>query len=303
MTTGQSAQEANRRWLPLAVLALWLHLFWSVSPIWRNGEYYQYGWYVPVLALWFFLRRWREARDEPWREVPVGWVAAVALGLLPFLMAVRAVGYFDADWRLPLLAQAAVVVAVTHALIAWARGAKVSWALAPVTLFALSAVPYPWQIEQAMIRRLTGTVISLAGEWFNLFGRPVEVVGETLESMGTVVEVTEGCSGIRSMQNLVMASLFFGELFRLGWLWRVALLGVGVLAAVLVNAGRAMVLAAIRFDHGSEAFDAAHDTVGFAAFGVSAVILLLAALAGSRFSWLRGKRRRVVVVRREVASS
>lgn len=298
-TTAQGTDATERWWLPLALLALWAHLYWSVSPVWRDGEYYQYGWYVPLLAGWFFLRRWREADTAAWRRPRGWWLALVAAGLLPLLGLVRAIGYFDANWRPPLLLQALVVVALTHAMVGWCRGWKVSWSLLPVTVFALSAVPYPWQLEQAMIRRLTGAVIAIAGELFNLAGRPVEVRGETLESMGTVVEVTDGCSGIRSLQNLVMAALFFGELFRLAWGWRLGLLGVGVAAALAVNTGRAMVLAVIRFDRGPEAFTAAHDTVGFAAFAVSALLLLLAALAGSHFSWRSGRRRRVVVVRRD----
>ena len=36
---------------------LWLHFFWCLVPSWRFGEYYEYGFLVPVLAFGFAWRR------------------------------------------------------------------------------------------------------------------------------------------------------------------------------------------------------------------------------------------------------
>jgi len=279
-------------WLALLAI-LWLYLFWCLIPSWDSEGYYGYGWMVGPASLFFFWRRLEPVRDGkiPSVDGRAGWPPVV--GLLAFLVVLiplRMVEFADSSWRPPLWLHAMLVVGLSHFVIAWKLGWKYSMFFVPATIYALTAVPYPSQIEQLLVRKLTGGVIQIAGELFNLFGRPVTVLGETLESMGTVVEVTEGCSGIRSFQSLLMSALFFGELFRLRWFYRVLLLVIGVAAAVVMNTGRAMTLARIRFDEGEVAFNAAHDNVGFLSFGLSAVVLLIAAKICSE----RPERRRVL---------
>ena len=43
--------------LPVALTVLWLHFFWCLVPSWRFGQYYEYGFLVPVLAFGFAWRR------------------------------------------------------------------------------------------------------------------------------------------------------------------------------------------------------------------------------------------------------
>lgn len=255
---------------------LWGQLYYAASWIWLSSEYYSYGWFVPPLAALLFARRWRARRADR-ASVPVVRLVLIALLLLPTLVLLRSIAHFDPNWRPPLVAQAALVAATSHVLLAWFRGWRLSLAFLPVTIYALSAVPYPWRIEQAIIRTLTGNVMAISAEVFNFMGRPVTVVGEQLESGGVRVEVTEACSGIRSFQNLIMAALFFGELFFLSWRGRLAMIGISLAVSVIVNIWRAMTLARIRFDEGEAAFHAAHDQVGYLAYLVSALVLLGAA--------------------------
>ena len=154
---------------------------------------------------------------------------------------------------------------------------KVSAFFLPVTVFAWSAVPYFWQLEQLMVRQLTGWVIGITREVFLLGGHPVERMGERLTMNGQVCEVTDGCSGIRSIQSLVMASLFFGELLWLKWPGRVTLVITALAAAVLCNTGRAWHLARVQFSQGTEAVHAAHDTAGHVAFAAAALMLFVMA--------------------------
>ncbi len=291
-----AATSATSAVLLGALGVMWMQLFVSCISIWQNSEYYTYGWYVPPAALLFFLRRWKSDdfdRSEL-RPIPVLWPLGIALALLVPLFAIRTLGHFDASWRPPILLHAGMVAVISHGLLALAAGWRRSLWFLPLTIFALSAVPHPFQVEQTMIRQFTGWVIDLSVEWFALAGRPVSAVGERLESLGTVVEVTQGCSGIRSFQSILMASLFFGELFflRIGPRLVLVVLGLGV--TLLVNTGRAIALATIRFDRGEEAFKAAHDSVGMIAFAVSAAILLLVALLLRTLGDRRGRRRLVV---------
>jgi exosortase len=265
----------------LAIGLMWLQLFWSLVPTWRFGEYYQFGWFVPILAVGLIWRRWNllgpGANPNPAPKLPI-WTTAIALLCVIIIIPLRLVTTADPGWRPPLLLHVFIVFSATHLLLwkGWGRG--VSLGLMPATLFALSAVPYPWQLEQALIRKLTGTVINLTREAFLLAGKPVELLGERLAIGTNVVEVTDGCSGIRSLQSLIMVALFFGELLFLSFAKRLGLILVAAICAIGVNTIRAYWLAEIHFTQGKQAAAAAHDTLGHAAFIASAVILYLAAL-------------------------
>lgn len=265
----------------IAIGLLWLQLFWSLVPTWRFGEYYQFGWFVPFLAAGLAWRRWNmldAARNpSPAPKLPL-WISAIAVLSILIIIPLRLVTTADPGWRPPLLLHVILVFTATHLLLwkGWSR--RVSLGLMPVTLFALSAVPYPWQLEQGLIRKLTGTVINLTREAFLLAGKPVELIGERLAIGSNVVEVTDGCSGIRSLQSLIMVALFFGELLFLSIAKRLGLILVAALCAIGVNTIRAYWLAEIHFTQGKQAAAAAHDTLGHAAFIASAAILYLSAL-------------------------
>lgn len=71
----------------------------------------------------------------------------------------------------------------------------------------------------------------------------------------------------------------FGEFFRVSIAQRFLLVGLAGAVALIVNVGRALFLARIRFDQGESAFEASHDGVGHAAFAVGGLCLLLATRA------------------------
>lgn len=208
------------------------------------------------------------------RRKSLGWrQGVILLFAVVIILPLRMISEVDPGWRPPILAHAAIVFGLTHMILWYFASWKLSLWFFPVTLFGLTAVPLPWQIEQGVVRTLTGTVVSLTSETFLLLGRPVESVGERLVLGDEMVEVTEGCSGIRSLQSLGMAALFFGELLLLSWNRRFILIGVAAVCAVLVNTARAWCLAEIHFSKGAAAADAAHDGIGHIAFAVSAGIL------------------------------
>ena len=201
----------------ITLSVLWLHYFWCLVPSWRFGQYYAYGFLVPVLAFGF---AWRRAgmsggvADEPWH--PGKPAAAIMLVMaavgLPALVPLRIVETGDPGWRPMIVLHGLLVTVASHLAVARWRGWRTSAFFLPVTIFAWSAVPYLWQFEQALVRHLTGMVTGLTREVFLLGGQPVERLGERLVLGSQVVEVSDGCSGIRSIQSLVMAALFFGEL-------------------------------------------------------------------------------------------
>ena len=261
--------------LVITIGFLWLQLYYSAVPLWIHGDYYGYAWFVPPLAAFFFSQRWRQRSKTECSSFDGFGLVVVAGILFPVLLSIRAFEGFDPSWRPPILLHAGIVTLLSHWLIWKFCGRKTSLGMIPVTIFALSAIPYPFQLEQAVIRILTEWVVQAAGSLFHLVGRPVVATGGVLEFNGTKVEVTDGCSGIQSLQSLVMVALCFGEFFRVRTVQRFLLVGLAGAVAVTVNVGRALYLASIRFDQGESAFHAAHDGVGHGAFAIGGVCLLL----------------------------
>jgi exosortase len=261
-------------WLPLFLAAAaWLPAMLAASYVWRNGEFYDYGWFVPPAAGWLAIQRWR-ASSAPQRELPGPRVAMVLIFLLPWLLMLRVLGHADPAWRLPISLLGLTAVFVSHTVIAAARGWRESFSYGWITLLCGAALPWPSVVEHSLVQGLTNQVVACVVEVFHLVGRPVEVTGQRLWLHGTSVDVTDGCSGVRSLQSFFMATWFFVELQRLRWEKALILLAAACGAAFVVNSARSFALAWIRFEHGQAAFDRAHDWLGLLAFLASALFFL-----------------------------
>ena len=240
----------------------------AASYVWRNGNYYDYGWFVPPAALWLVIWRWRQFGDPlylPQRRS----VLALAALLLPWILILRVLGNVDPSWRLPIGLLGVTATLSSHALIAVTYGWRVSAGFVWITLLCLSAMPWPSAVESWIVHHLTQGVVMATAEVFHLYGKPVEVLGDRLRLHDLMVEVTDGCSGVRSFQSFVMATWFFAELQRLRVAQAMLLLTCACGAAFVVNLARSFALALIRFEHGELAFEHAHDGLGLLAFMVS----------------------------------
>lgn len=261
---------ASRRSTGAVVMlaAIWALVFLMGSQAWRHGEYYDYGWYVPPLAVLIFLRRWRELPEQPVDANRAWWLAGAIF--LPVWIVARVLSVADPFWRLPQWVVAGLALVASHCLIVACKGRGSSRAFLPVAAFALTAVPLPKGIETTVVDSLSAGVIQVTAEIFNLLGRPVQIWGNRMESMGEWVEVADGCSGIRSLQGFLMVALFFGEWLRLGRLERGLLLLLSLGCVWLANVVRAWVLAGLRFESGAPAFDRWHDSLSLLTFAVAA---------------------------------
>ncbi len=263
------------RWSAVVPLvALWVPAMIAASYEWGHGEYYDYGWFVPPAALWLLLCRLLENRGSvslPRR----GWIIAAALVLVPWFIGLRILGYADPSWRLPIGLLGLTAAVACHVWIGltcgWRQSAGYLW----IMLLCLSAMPWPTVIESGIVRHLTDGVTAVTAEVFQWLGKPVEVSGDRLMLNGLTVEVTDGCSGVRSFQSFVMATWFFAELQRLSFVRALTLLIYACGVAFVINACRTFALAQIRFVGGEEAFHSAHDLLGLLAFVASGVLFYL----------------------------
>lgn len=269
-------------WLILAAGALWSLLFLQIHSVWTSTPQYNYGWAVPLLALYLLWNRW-ESRPAPSIHPPARRCLAVAGILLFVLLPVSVVHEANHDWRLLNWTYALAVTGLTWLAVLWMGGtAWLRHFVFPLT-FPLVAVPWPTVIEDPLVLSLMHIVSFVAVEGLNFCRIPAIQRGNVIEIGPGMVGVSEACSGIQSFQSALMVSLFLGELFQFTRGRRLGLLGGAVLWAFLCNLARAFFLAWISHRQGLQALDRWHDHTGLALMIVCyGGIIALALFLGSR---------------------
>lgn len=276
---GTSSHLKNMpKYLIWLLLLLWLQFFYAIHFWWSvEGSYYEFGWIVPPAAVWFFWQRslvppataFHRSPARPGIPLILAGCAVVA-GVI-FLRFVERSYLF---WRLPVWLHAFLLVAVHHGvLLRYRYPPGFAW----ITLFALTAVPLPSFVERVLVDQFTDLVMRATEIVAHLQGLPVLRIGTALVGQDGLLDITEGCSGIRSFQGLAMVSLFCGEWFRLSFARRIALIAAGAICAFCSNTARTVILTWIHFQHGADAFDTFHDGVGTVTYIAS--VALTAAIA------------------------
>ena len=216
----------------------------------------------PLLALYLVRMRLENAPAPgpvrwPWAiPAAVLLVAVLEVLLLPLREA-------NADWR--LLGWLLTGLAASATLLAFAQAGGLPWAahFAFPVLFFFTAVPWPRPIEIEVMQWLMQRNALLAAEILHWLGVSAEVQGNLIRLSSGTLGVDEACSGIRSLQGSLMATLFVGEIFELKRWRRVFLLLAGAGWALVTNAGRTVFLALMAERGGAGALDRWHDPAGY----------------------------------------
>ncbi len=243
------------------------------------------------------------------------WLAvAVAIALLPTWLLSRP----NPDWPfLNWLLTAEVVAIVLGAVAAIGGRAWLGHFAVPAALI-FTAVPWPDVIESPFTQWMMRNVASAAVVLLDVAGVGAIQHGNLIEVATGVVGVDEACSGIRSFQGSLMASLVLGELFRFNISRRVALLVASVVAAFVTNVIRAAFLAWSAAQSGLHAVERWHDPAGMTILLVCVGIILAVALfldrdapaaaadvvrrRAHRMAGRHGRRRRALVLRSRTAA-
>ncbi len=247
-----------------------------------------HGWSAPILMSYLWWERWGERpqaantnnvtrrRRNPWLVVVILASLALPLRLLltPYPLWPMALALY-----VGLLVAAALIV--VHRYFGWAG---VCWVGGPLLLLP-GVMPWPGMLDRVFVLPLREGIATIVVEASNLLGQPALAAGTSIRLAEGWVGIDEACGGIRSMHAAVTAALFFGEWTRLRTNRRVALVVVGVLAAVLGNLGRVGFLAWCAA--GPEGrLEQWHDPAGWVALGFS---LLLTGLIGWRWGQKHGR--------------
>ena len=276
----------------LFLAALWLGLCRELSGEWSVNEQYNFGWFVPVFAVYLFWLRWqdRPAAQIANRNSQIANSAALAIAFVALflLLPVRLFEIANPEWRLLAWGHAAAVVVLTLLLIWWAGGGAWLRHFAFAVAFMFIAVPWATSLETPVIQGLMRIVARVAAETAMLLGTPAQVEGNLIRVSNGLVGVNEACSGIRSLQTSLMIGLLFGEVKRLSVLRRVALVVCAVVIALLANFLRAVFLVRVAATENLSEVSRWHDIAGYS-------IIALVFVATMAIAYLLGRNKVAVV--------
>lgn len=245
--------------------ALWLWLFFHLHVEWTFNSQYNYGWAVPFLGLVLFYFRWQQ-RPAPQPVVHGNRLAAGGMGLLLILLfPLRVIEEANPDWR--LLSWILALSVAAFSLLALYRAGGMAWMghFAFPVCFPLAAVPWPVQVENAIVQTMTRGVASIAVEITGWLGVGTYQLGNVIQLRNGFVGVDEACSGVKTFQAGIMVALVLGEMLRLRPRKRVGLLLVGCGWIFLCNVFRATALVLVAANSGLDALGRWHDLIGTAA--------------------------------------
>jgi len=262
----------------IAAGACWLLFFGELRAEWEMNPQYNYGWAVPLLGLALVWRRWPDRpANQPGKHTALpGWLS---VGGLLLLLPLRLVLQANPEWRLVYWIHGLDLVVLSSCLLYAAGGWPWVRCFSLAVIFMLIAVPWPMELEAAVIQGLMRFVAALTVEVAGWLSIPAVQHGNLIEVGVGVVGIDEACSGVRSLQSALMVSLFLGELYRMLPLRRVALLTSSLLFVLLANLCRTSFLVWAAANRGLPQMEAWHSTAGLLVmFAVFAGLLALAQL-------------------------
>ena len=266
-----------------ALVPAWLALAWLVSRLqwyWTHRPDMQFGWIVLMLSAFLVWDQW-EKRPAlhfrlQWPSIIFGvggvfvlFVAQIyqaAYGSMPALIAGFTLGIF------------AVCAANIHYALGWPG---IRYFAFPI-LFLSIALPLPSVVHSLVVGGLQSKVTWFNVELLNLVGIPAQRVGSLIQLPNGTVGVDEACSGIRSLQSTIMATLFIGYLTLKSRSLQVALFGCGVALAIIGNLIRSFYLSITANAKGLQAIEQVHDSAGWSILVFTAVGVGLLAWGFSR---------------------
>ncbi len=196
--------------------------------VWWEEPDYSHGLFIPFIALFFLWRKRHVLQDLPARPAAFGLVV-VAGSQLVFLT-----GYLGAEFFLQGFSLLIFLVGLVLFLWGWPALRQTAFVLALLLL----AIPLPAIIFNAVALPLQLTASSWAESILRLCHVPVYREGNILQLDRQMLNVTEACSGIRSLASLITAGMVVGYFLPARWWLRAGFVLSTVPVALAANAVR-----------------------------------------------------------------
>ncbi len=257
-------------------------LVWWISKLqwfWRHRPELAFGWLVLLVSGYIAFEAWPK---KPAAQFRVSWpvVLTAASGLfLLFIVQVyqAAFGTMAASITGMTLGILLVISSNVLYVFGWPGVRLFSLSL----LFLFLAIPWPSVIYNPIVSILQHFVSGMTVVALKVFGIPAHRVDSVIQLPSGTLGINEACSGIRSVQAALMASLFFAELKLQTRLLKTVLIGTGVGLAIFGNVLRSLFLSFSASRHGMVALEKYHDPAGWAilVFSTIGVVVLASGLA------------------------
>jgi exosortase len=275
--SGMGPPEKFPRWLVGTAVfgALWCMLIERLAQYWTVEPEYNFGWLVPLVCGYLFWLRWR---SRPEGGVTRPKLARVVIGLTAgALFPTWLIAQGNPDWRIIawLLTSETVLLCLGFIYLIGGRPwlAHFAWSICLI----LAAVPWPSFLESGAVQVLTRLSTTVTVGTLNLVGIDAVQQGNLIALHTGFLDVDAACSGIRSLQAVVMVALFLGELYRTSFERRYGLVFVGAVIAFLCNALRTTGLAMVAAKQGVESVGVWHDPVGYTMMAACFLLVIGAA--------------------------
>lgn len=223
--------ERVATWLPrVTAVVAFLVLFWSplagTFRLWWTDADAGHGLLLAPLAL---ILAWRSGRGPAVYGQPLAGLTILGAAVL-----LRTVGGLATElYTMRVAALLAVVGLVVFAagfaqIRRWWLPVALLWLSLPLPEIVLSSLALPLQFRASQL----GAALL---DWRHV---PVRLSGNVIQLPGHMLFVTEACSGLRSLSALLALGLLIGGLFLRTWWGRLALVGIAIPIAMLLNGVR-----------------------------------------------------------------
>jgi len=266
---GQVEQAIQRYWkipfLSVLFLLLYMPLFPILLETWLNDSNNSHGLLVPLVSFYLVWMLKDEIKATELRPSLVGFAILVVSLVIYFAS-------FVGDLAFPARIS---MITTLAGLVLYTCGWQVFKLLLFPILFLIFMVPVPVTILGLISFPLQLFVSDVSANLIDWYGIPVYQEGNLLFFARYSFEVTEACSGIRSMVSFLTLGALFAYMARDSWGKSVLLVLSAIPLAILVNMTRVTgtgILANYLGNRAAQGF--LHDFSGFVVFGLGVLLML-----------------------------
>ena len=248
----------------------------SLLDAWSLPEY-SHGYLIPLIALYLFLTRLGDRRDEDSVGVwPAVGVATVGLGLI--------VGLLGNLANIPDVTTYGLIICIGGLVVTTTGGRGRLGLLMPVA-YLLFMLPLPNFVYWPLSIKLQLISSEIGVRVISLFGVPVYLDGNVIDLGVYKLQVAEACSGLRYLFPLMSFSFLFGVLYK-GPVWHKVVLFLSALPiTVFMNSFRIGVIGVLVDRYGiAQAEGFLHVFEGWIIFIACVIVLYLEAVLLQRLT-------------------